>query len=248
MKLLDSHCHLDLLDNMKKIVRESIDDNFSIITMTTTPKAYKKNKEICQDSKNIKVAIGLHPQLISEREKELDLLLEYIKDARFVGEVGLDLNINYEKSINKQIRVFTKIIDACDWYGNKVVSIHSVRSVELVLEILRSNIRNNSNKFILHWFTGNRTNLQDAINLGCYFSINSKMQYTNRGKNIIRSLPADKILLETDAPFIVKINSVDDIYNELDSLVEQTAIIRGTEKDELCKKIEENSFKIIGES
>lgn len=247
MKLLDSHCHLDLIDNMENIVSESIGDKICILTMTTTPKAFKKNKEICQNNENIKVAIGLHPQLVIQREKEIDLLLEYIKDTRYIGEVGIDLNKIYEKSINQQIRIFSKVIDSCDWYGNKVISIHCVKSIDLILEILRSNIRNISNKYILHWFTGNQTNLKDAINLGCYFSVNREMLNTKGGKNVVRSLPIDKILLETDAPFTKNIHSLADINSILHLTIQDIARIRIADEAEIYRKLEENSLRILGE-
>lgn len=242
MRLVDTHCHLDLSEYMQNIVRESFSKDISIITMTTTPKAFKKNKEICQSNKNIKVAIGLHPQLVGQRENELDLLLSYLEKTRFIGEIGIDSNTNYVTTLDKQIRVFNKIIDMCDWYGNKVISIHSVKSTELVLEILKGTIRNKSNKYILHWFTGNQNELRKAIELGCYFSINKKMINTIGGKNLIRRVPSDRILLETDAPFIEPVNSLTDIYNDLFIIVKEINKIRC---EDISDQIEENSYKII---
>lgn len=242
IRLLDTHCHLDLFDNMQNIVEESQREDISIITMTTTPKAVKKNKEICKDNKNIKVAVGLHPQLVGQRENEIDLLLNYIGDNKFVGEIGIDLNTNYVKTMDQQIRVFNKIIDMCDLYGNKVISIHSVKSAELVLEILNGNIRNRSNKYILHWFTGNRDDLQEAIKLGCYFSINKNMLNTIGGKNLIRNIPINKILLETDAPFIKPISNCRDIRNDLHNIVKGISKIRD---EDVSDQIEENSYEIL---
>ncbi|HEY8804272.1 MAG TPA: Qat anti-phage system TatD family nuclease QatD [Clostridium sp.] len=242
MKLLDTHCHLDLSKHMEKIVRELFKEDISIITMTTTPRAFKKNKEICKNNINIKVALGLHPQLVGQRENELDLLLRYLEDAKFIGEIGIDANTQHVATINQQIRVFNRIIDMCDWYGNKVISIHSVKSAELVLKIMEGIIRNKSNKYILHWFTGNQNDLHKAIELGCYFSVNKKMLNTLGGKNLIKNIPRNKILLETDAPFIDSINTLADIYNNLYIVVKGINKIRG---ENMSDNIEENSYKIL---
>jgi TatD DNase family protein len=54
---------------------------------------------------------------------------------------------------------------------------------------------------VLHWFTGSKSDARRAAALGCYFSINAEMTRTDRGRDLIRSLPRDRILTETDGPF-----------------------------------------------
>ena len=54
---------------------------------------------------------------------------------------------------------------------------------------------------VLHWFTGSRAEARRAGALGCYFSVNAEMMRTERGRNLIADLPADRILTETDGPF-----------------------------------------------
>ncbi|WP_278319612.1 TatD family hydrolase [Hespellia stercorisuis] len=54
---------------------------------------------------------------------------------------------------------------------------------------------------MLHWYSGSLHTLQDAINIGCYFSINHQMLLSKNGKGIVDALPLDRILIESDAPF-----------------------------------------------
>jgi len=226
LSYLDSHCHLDLFDNMPAFLHDWYNYDLSIITMTTTPLAYKKNQELFEKYPKIYVALGLHPQLIVEREKELNLLLNHIEKAKFIGEIGLDLGPRYYKSINAQIQALIMIIDRCDWYGDKIVSVHSLRSAEIVLEILRSNIRNQSNKYIMHWFTGSSKALDEAVELGCFFSINSRMLQSKLvRKNIVR-IPKEKILLESDAPFTIKFSSSKDHCSYINQMVKMICEIK----------------------
>jgi len=190
------------------------------------------------------VALGLHPQLIAEREKELDILFKYIEEAKFIGEIGIDQGPRYYKTIDAQIRIFNDIIDKCDWYGNKIISIHSLRSADIILEILRSNVRNKSNKFIMHWFTGDIKTLQDAIKLGCFFSINSQMINSDRGKKIVSILPKEKILVESDAPFVIKFESGKE-HNQY--MNETVRLINEIRKEDISQQISLNGIELLSQ-
>ncbi|MCR4431595.1 MAG: TatD family hydrolase [Tepidanaerobacteraceae bacterium] len=244
MRYIDSHCHLDLFDNMNKFLDDTKNYKNSIITMTTTPRAYQKNRELCSRYSHVFVALGLHPQLIAEREKELDILFKYIEEAKFIGEIGIDQGPRYYKTIDAQIRIFNDIIDKCDWYGNKIISIHSLRSADIILEILRSNVRNKSNKFIMHWFTGDIKTLQDAIKLGCFFSINSQMINSDRGKKIVSILPKEKILVESDAPFVIKFESGKE-HNQY--MNETVRLINEIRKEDISQQISLNGIELLSQ-
>lgn len=242
MYYLDTHCHLDLFDDISSYLNDWDKFNLSLITMTTTPLAYKKNQELFMNHPSIFVALGLHPQLIGERVKELDLLLNYIDTAKFIGEIGLDFGPKYYKSAKIQINVLNSIIDRCDLTGNKIVSIHSVRSIEIVLEILRSNIRNQSNKYILHWFTGSLKSMYSAVELGCFFSINSRMLQSETAKKSILRMPKEKILLESDAPFIMKFQSVEEHRIYMSQVVREICEIR---QEDISEQIKWNSTNLL---
>lgn len=110
MILYDMHCHLDLMPRMKDIIQESLKERLRIVAVTTTPKAYKKEIEYCKDNPNIKVALGLHPQLVKDRYDELSIVINNICNAKYIGEIGLDFNRQYYSSKEKQIKVFSEII------------------------------------------------------------------------------------------------------------------------------------------
>ena len=62
-------------------------------------------------------------------------------------------------------------------------------------------VQNEIKRAIIHWYTGDLENMQKFIRAGYYFSVNSNMCMTSRGKRIISEIPLDKILVESDGPF-----------------------------------------------
>lgn len=240
--LYDMHCHLDLMPKMKEIIHESVNTNFGIMAVTTTPKAYMQEVGFCKNAPNIKVAVGLHPQLIEDRYNELSILLDKVQNAKYIGEIGLDFNSEYVSSKYKQVEVFSSIAKECSRIGRKVLSIHSVKAAAIVIDVLSMNRATENNICILHWFTGNESELKRAINLGCYFSINSKMLGTSGGKRVIQNVPENRILVETDAPFIKAIRHYQEVNNELVQVIKDMSDLKS--KD-LYNVICENSECVI---
>jgi len=173
----------------------------SVVAVTTTPKAFEREQRLLSRFANIRVALGLHPQLVGERLAELELVIDLIDSTRYIGEIGLDFNRDYYRTKEEQLKVFIRVIECCMHFQNKVISIHSVRSDKVVLDILESCNCCAVNYCILHWYSGSLKQLSRAIEIGCYFSINKNMLLSENGRRIIEQIPSERILLETDAPF-----------------------------------------------
>ncbi|MEH7302653.1 Qat anti-phage system TatD family nuclease QatD, partial [Neobacillus drentensis] len=194
----DSHVHLDLYKNAAEIIRQ-IDINKSYtIAVTNLPVLYENAIKGYPNSKYVRFAAGLHPELVGEFPEQIPKFYELIKDCRFIGEIGLDFskeNVVYKEL---QLEVFKRTIDICNSIGNKIVSIHSRGAAKKVIEIVGSEF---NGQVILHWFTGNNTDLKKAINNGYFFSVNINMLRTEKGQKIINTIPLERILIESDGPF-----------------------------------------------
>jgi TatD DNase family protein len=222
--MIDFHCHLDLFNNPIEIIKGSLDRGLYVLSVTTTPSAWVKSNELGNNNPRIKTALGLHPLLAQERENELmqfDLLVDKVK---YVGEIGLDGSSEYSKTWEAQLRVFNHILNSCQNSGGKIMSIHSRKAVKQVLECLGT--YPNAGTPILHWYSGSIKDLLHAVDLGCWFSVNPSMVYSKSGINVIKNIPKDKILTETDSPFTgiygkpynpwdiyLVINELSDIWN-----------------------------------
>lgn len=240
--LIDTHFHLDLMENMQPLIRSFFSADIGIMAVGTTPKAYERERHLCSEAKNIRVGLGFHPQLVMERAEDIFEFLSLIPKAQFIGEIGLDFNSAYIHSKEKQIKCFQSIVNACVKDGHKVISIHSVKAAGAVIGELETAGAFQNCKCIFHWFTGTVSELKRAIENGALFSINPNMLRTKSGQETIKAIPEESILLETDAPFTKKYNSVKDLKNELMNMVAAISEIRGQDMNGI---IEENSMAVL---
>lgn len=241
--LIDTHFHLDLSENMQGLIQQLRSSQIGIIAVGTTPKAFMRTQKYVASLNNIEVGLGLHPQLIMERGHEIDLFLDLVKESKYIGEVGLDFNAPNKDFKEQQIACFREIAEKCTVESNKVLSIHSVKAAEEVINELNRAGTFKTCICIFHWFSGSAKDRKKAVEMGAYFSINPRMLKTKSGRETIISIPKDKILLETDAPFTKKYNNVDDLEIDLLNLVQGISDIRG---EEMMSQINLNNNRIWG--
>lgn len=198
---VDFHCHLDLYPNYEAAILECERDGVHTLTVTTTPKAWPRNHELTSKTHFVRAALGLHPQLVADRASEIKIWESYLSQTRYVGEVGLDAGPRFYQSLDLQKQVFQRVLTRCNQAGGKILSVHSVRTVPMVLDMLEKYLSADRSRVVLHWFTGSKAEARRAADLGCYFSINAEMFKSDRHRSTISSLPLDRILTETDGPF-----------------------------------------------
>lgn len=197
--MIDFHCHIDLYPDPAKVL-EGVDSHKTyVLAVTTTPKAWRGTRKLVGDRKRVRVALGLHPELVAQRHNEVALLCGLIPEARYVGEIGLDGSLAHRESMGIQREVFHRILDACSAQGGRILSIHSRSAATPVLDALE--LRPRAGVPILHWFSGTTRELDRAIALGCWFSIGPAMLRTRKGRELASLMPLDRLLTETDAPF-----------------------------------------------
>lgn len=201
-EFVDCHCHLDLFEDHIKLLRECDQKKINVLTVTNAPCVWQRNCELAMPYKYIRVALGLHPQLAEERMNELGLFEKYIKETRFIGEIGLDGSKEYINSFKAQEEVFKSILKLCSNYNDKILSVHSRNAARNVVMNLKAYYPIEKGKVILHWYSGALNDAIDAVNYGCYFSVNERMLQTKSGVRLINNIPKNKILTETDGPFI----------------------------------------------
>lgn len=200
--LVDYHCHLDLYPDYEKKFSECDSAKIATLAVTTTPKAWPRNKELAALSPHVRPALGLHPQLVGERATELELFEKLLPEVRFVGEVGLDAGPRYYATFAEQKRIFQRILQLCAEAGDKILSVHSVRAGREVLNCIEDFLARSKSKAVLHWFTGSTTDAKRAVDLGCYFSVNELMFSNPSSRRIVEQIPTNRILTETDGPFM----------------------------------------------
>ena len=197
--MIDLHCHIDLYENPRAVVEACSARAMFVLSVTNTPLAWDATSRLTKTIVRMPTALGLHPQLAGQRESELALFDELIVHTDWLGEIGLDGAPEHRATWPVQERVFAHILRCSTQAGGRVMSIHSRLAASPVLSALRC--FPDAGTPVLHWFSGTMAQLEDAIELGCWFSIGQPMLRSQKGRALVACLPRDRVLSETDGPF-----------------------------------------------
>lgn len=199
--MIDYHCHLDLYPNPLKLLDEVRSRRMDILAVTTSPRAYMKTSQYFVAAEKVRVALGFHPELVAQRTGEWEMFFNAVKDCKYLGEIGIDGSQQYSALLDAQTSFFEQALIESEKHNGRIISIHSRNAAKRVLSVIERTV--GLNKPVLHWFTGSNKELEWALELGCWFSINPKMCISKIGRETIRRIPLSKILPETDGPFVV---------------------------------------------
>ncbi|MBX2944163.1 MAG: TatD family hydrolase [Cyclobacteriaceae bacterium] len=240
---VDTHCHLDLIQGIQQ---KYIDEDalpIKTISVTNTPSFFQHNQILFKDAQNIRIAIGMHPELVSQFFVEAELFMSILSETRYVGEIGLDGSERFRASFGIQYKIFKEIIKACADSKDKIITVHTRNAEKEAVSLLKKHLKKSECKVILHWFTGNIEAFTDAMDAGFYFSINHKMTTTKKGQELVERIPKDRLLTETDAPF-----TLDNKMTRLDSLtscINRMAKILNKEPEDLKMDIFKNFHSLL---
>jgi len=198
MNFIDFHVHIDFFDKPELILHEYEMTRTYAIFVTNLPELFHIHYQKIRGYKYVRLALGFHPEIVSQFPFQKELFNEYVKLTNYIGEVGLDLSTKSKKYADKQIEAFEYITTHPD-SKVKVLSIHSKGAEKEVLHTLK---KNQVKYAVFHWYSGDKSLIPEICDAGYYFSINPRMIQTEKGKNIVRSIPVDRMLFETDGPFI----------------------------------------------
>jgi len=207
--LVDSHCHLDFPDFASEldavVARARAADIGRIVTISTRVKKLGQLLSITDRFPDIYCSVGTHPhQADEERGIPAAELVEKSRHPKVVaiGEAGLDYH--YDKSSREaQEQGFRTHIAAARQTGLPLV-IHSREADDDMARILEEESGKGAFPAVLHCFTGGRDLAMRAVALGHYVSFTGILTFKNSQplRDIAADLPADRVMVETDAPFL----------------------------------------------
>jgi TatD DNase family protein len=235
--LIDFHCHLDLYPDPKAAVGKVVASKAYILSVTTTPSAWKGTSQLADGKPRIKTALGLHPAIAHERHHELELFDGLLQHTGYVGEIGLDGSPELKQTQVVQIRVFEHVLASCVHAGGKVTTIHSRRAADQAAAP-------SSGLHILHWFSGTQAQLRRAVDLGCWFSVGPAMLRGARGLALASRMPRERILTETDGPFAMTGDRAFE-PGEVSLAIEKLAYLWTCSTEEVDEQISAN-LRVVG--
>ncbi len=246
--LVDFHCHLDLYPDFENVIKESEHAGVYTLAVTTTPRAWQRNNELTKRLQYVRPALGLHPQLVGKNTaQELILWEQLLPQTKYIGEVGLDSGPDFFRTLNEQKKIFERILTLCSAAGGKILSVHAIRSVSTVLDMVEALLPRSRGVVVLHWFSGTPAQAQRAIELGCYFSLNAPMLQNKRSESLLRLIPLDRLLTETDGPF-ARIDDRPSRPKDVALVVKLLGEVRHVASEEMSRQIITNLKKLLNEN
>ncbi len=252
--LVDSHCHLDFPDfgtELDAIVaRARALDIGRMVTISTRVKRHAQVMAVAERFDDVFCSVGTHPH---HADEELDISADDLA-ARSqhpkvvaIGEAGLDYQ--YDNSPRAaQEQGFRVHITAARRTGLPLV-IHSREADDDMARILEEESGKGAFPAVLHCFTGGRGLAMRAVALGHYVSFTGILTFKNSQtlRDIAAELPADRILVETDAPYLAPLpyrgKRCEPAY-----VVETAKILaqaRGVAPDQIASQTTENFFRLF---
>jgi TatD DNase family protein len=186
---LDMHCHTIQ-------AAEPAEDEPAMLSVTFTPDEFA-SRPSREEGSRVVWGVGLHPWEFGTDE-ELAAFLKLLPDARAVGEIGLDGTERARSPLAFQ-RAGLKEILANPETKRRIVSIHGWMAYQDVVDVLE---QEPTPGIIYHWFMGMGRTLDQAVALDIFFSVNDAMFSLKEGREVVAALPRDRVLMETDSPYI----------------------------------------------
>lgn len=212
MRFVDSHCHLD---KIKATQEEGIDAVLAraeqagvehILCIGVTLDDYPKMREIVGDRSQVSYSCGVHPLYMKEQTYDARQLRKLIDDTGVVavGETGLDYYYDKEQHQAQQDSFASHIEIACE--VDKPLIIHTRDAHKDTIGMLREGGAERCGG-VLHCFTESLQMAREAVELGFYISISGIVTFRNAEalRDVVRNLPLDRLLIETDAPWLAPV-------------------------------------------
>lgn len=213
MGLIDTHCHLDMLEDLDGSLEHAKEQGLTdVITIGVQwSKRPQQLDLIKKDDPSLRVwaSIGTHPGHVGH--EELPSLEDMVKELKTphvvaIGETGLDYLPDNLPLKEKQKTSFRRHIEAARVTGLPVV-IHTREADEDTIAILREETEKGAFPFLIHCFTASKELADAALELGGYISFSGILTFPKceHLRDIARTIPRDRILVETDSPYLAPV-------------------------------------------
>jgi TatD DNase family protein len=256
---IDSHCHLQSFDfstlgmDEAALMLEAKQHNVEYFLCAGIHlNEYKQLQTIANKYVNVSISIGLHPTETIEIEPKVQDYLPLLQDPKVVavGETGLDY-YRLQEDFNRQQRIqqqrFRIQIQAA-LASNKPLIVHTRDAKEDTLCILKEEQADKVGG-VFHCFTGDIPFAKQALDLNFSISLSGMVTFNKADdiKAVAKWVPLDKLLIETDAPFLAPVPFRGKINKPayVKYIAEYIAKLRGMPIEELADKIQENYFRIF---
>ena len=260
MDIIDVHSHINLLDDedfslmdnspsVKSIILNALDLSSYENMLSFRKKYYDTNgkKKIC-------IALGLYPPselkkdyengIIKEYDDNVNNIIERIRKDKenlsAIGEIGLDGNSDEESFSNDRI-IFKKLLSLAEEVKLPVI-IHSRKAEKEVIE----DIKDHKGIIVLHTFSGKKSLITEALkNSKIYFSIPCIVVHSDQFKQLVKLVPLNRLLTETDSPFMPLKGKKYSEPNDIIESIKTIAVMKEMNETEIAQVLFMNAKRIF---
>lgn len=251
--LIDTHTHIDMenfADRFDEVMQTAKDYGVEkVVIPGVEPSGFDRIIKLCEEYPDVYGAVGVHPEeLNSYNEEAENKIKELLKHKKIiaVGEIGLDYY--WDKSqIEKQKEIFERQILIAK-QAQKPILVHDREAHLDSFEILK---KSNAAEIgvVMHCFSGSPEFAQQCINEGFYIAIGGVVTFKNakKVKEVAKTVPLDKLLLETDAPYMtpVPFRGKENQPAYVKFVAEEIAQLRGVSFEEIAEATTANAKKLL---
>lgn len=205
MTLLDTHAHLDQIENIDEVLGQAAQAGVeAIVAVGVGLASSQKNLEIKRRTQTPKIytAFGIHPGEIKadEVDEALSFFEDNIREACAIGEIGLDFWYRWVRKDDakkeEQRQIFRRQLELAKKYDLPVV-IHSRGAWRECLEMVQAHGPRQAN---FHWYSGPVDVLKEILAQGFFVSATPSLAYSPQAREAILNAPIEQTLIETDCP------------------------------------------------
>jgi len=199
MRLVDAHCHIDMVQfdsDRNDVITRAKNAHITIINSGIDLNSNFATKRLLTND-NVCATYGLSPIETNQVDKVENFIRQNTDTAIGIGEVGLDYHyVGDTVQRERQKAVFKRFIDLSDELGLTLI-VHSRDAERHVFEMT-----NRLDTVIYHCYSGDLDTLHKIIDCGHYISISTKVKKSKIHQEMVRSAPQELIIVETDSPYL----------------------------------------------
>ena len=254
MRLFDSHCHLDdeRFDEDREQLIQALPEQGLVycVTVGSDLDSSERSIALARQYGHVYAAAGVHPHEASKAPEDyLDRLRQMLGQSKVValGEIGLDYYYDFSPR-DLQKRILSQQLDLAYELDLPVI-VHVRDAHGDMMELLRAR-RDRLPGGVLHCFSGSAQSAAEYVRLGFYISFAGPVTFKNAGKLLLaaQSVPEDRILIETDSPFLapVPMRGKRNDPSLVRYVCTKMAELRGMTEEEMSELTLRNALRFFG--
>jgi TatD DNase family protein len=239
--MIDAHCHIDQFPKPFEIADKAERDGIITISVTSLPEHFELGYPHMLNFKKVRIALGFHPMISGNKRFDEELFTSQASKTSYIGEIGLDFSKADNSERANQITTLKKVLRIIN-NRPRFISLHSRKAESVLLDLLKeSGIRS----AVFHWYSGPLTLIDRVVSAGHYFSINPAMIRANKGRRIIERIPPERVLTETDGPY-VKVKGLPAEPGDVELIIDHLRNVWDKSFRDAEKTIESNFRRLMG--